>query len=139
MRENEDKISVLFVQPGKYPITIRIENSLRRMQELVGGDMEALPLGDGAVLICNEEGRLKELPLNRALVVNPQLKDIIAGNFFIAYAPSDSKEYDSLPPDLEAKYTEKFRNPERFYYGRNGVFVKPFVPEFHQNERENER
>lgn len=38
--------------------------SLREMQALVGGYIEILRLADGRLLVCNEEGKLRGLPLN---------------------------------------------------------------------------
>ena len=42
---NENKIRVLYVQPGKYPEERVIEHTLAAMQALVGGDIEACTLG----------------------------------------------------------------------------------------------
>lgn len=39
---NENKIRVLYVQPGKYPEERLIEHTLVAMQALVGGDIEAV-------------------------------------------------------------------------------------------------
>ena len=39
---NENKIRVLYVQPGKYPEERVIEHTLAAMQALVGGDIEAV-------------------------------------------------------------------------------------------------
>lgn len=38
--------------------------SLARLQELVGGYIEAVPVGKGHYVICDEEGKLKNKPLN---------------------------------------------------------------------------
>lgn len=35
-----EKITVLLVEPGKYPKPIEIEDTLEAMQEVVGGDIE---------------------------------------------------------------------------------------------------
>ena len=37
---SENEIRVLYVQPGKYPEERTIPNTLRALQELVGGDIE---------------------------------------------------------------------------------------------------
>ena len=39
---NENKIRILYVQPGKYPEERVIEHTLAAMQALVGGDIEAV-------------------------------------------------------------------------------------------------
>jgi hypothetical protein len=38
--QSAEKISVLLVEPGKYPRIIEIEDSLEAMQRVVGGDIE---------------------------------------------------------------------------------------------------
>lgn len=46
---NENKIRILYVQPGKYPEERVIEHTLAAMQTLVGGDIEAVyPWEDNA-------------------------------------------------------------------------------------------
>ena len=40
---SENEIRVLYVQPGKYPEERTIPNTLRALQELVGGDIDGLP------------------------------------------------------------------------------------------------
>jgi hypothetical protein len=38
--------------------------SLERLQELVGGYIETIPLDKDTILVVNEEGKLKGLPVN---------------------------------------------------------------------------
>lgn len=67
---------VLIVEPGQYPREADIDGSLDTLQHIVGGLIETLyPWEDRAVLICNDEGKLMGLPLNRSL----EDYDIIAG------------------------------------------------------------
>ena len=40
-----------------------VSNSLSNLQRLVGGHIEAVHIGN-VVVLCNEEGRLKNLPYN---------------------------------------------------------------------------
>lgn len=50
------KISVLLVEPNKYPKMIEIDDTLEAMQEVVGGDIEEyMPFEDEVAIICNEE------------------------------------------------------------------------------------
>lgn len=54
------KISVLLVEPNKYPKMIEIDDTLEAMQEVVGGDIEEyMPFEDEVAIICNEEGKLQ--------------------------------------------------------------------------------
>ena len=85
-----EKINVLLIEPGKYPKRIEIEDTLEAMQETVGGYIEEyMPFDDEVAIVCNEEGKMNGAELNRAIYSNDkEILDIIAGKFFIAYAPS---------------------------------------------------
>lgn len=61
---------VVIYAPAAGPLELRaIEPTLRAMQQLVGGWVEAVPLTSmpGLFLHCNEEGSLKGLPPNRSV------------------------------------------------------------------------
>lgn len=67
------KISVLLVEPNKYPKMIEIDDTLEAMQTVVGGDIEEyMPFEDEVAIICNEEGKVNGLPPNRAVYGEPQ-------------------------------------------------------------------
>ena len=82
--EPKEKISVIFVEPNKYPKMIEIEDTLEAMQEIVGGYIEEyMPFEDEVAIVCNEEGKVNGLPLNRAVYgKDKEILDIIAGKFF---------------------------------------------------------
>ena len=44
-----------------------IPNTLKALQEAVGGYIETVTLDNGVVLICNEEGRIRDMPYNFTL------------------------------------------------------------------------
>ena len=68
MTNDKKTISVLLVEPNKYPKIIQIEDSLEAMQKIVGGDIEEyMPFADEVAIICYAEGKLAGLPLNRAI------------------------------------------------------------------------
>ena len=77
-------MNVLMVEPGKAPYETEISDGLEAMQAAVGGNIQAVyPYEDLVGLVCNEEGKLEGLPLNRALrTEDGEIYDIIAGNFF---------------------------------------------------------
>ena len=41
-----------------------IPNTLRALQKTVGGYIETVTLDNGVVLICNEEGKIRDMPYN---------------------------------------------------------------------------
>ena len=93
-------MKVLMIEPGKVPYETEIENSLRAMQAAVGGKIQTIEFSDDpAVLICNQEGKMKGLPLNRPLHDSKgEVYDIIAGKFFIAGSGED--DFCDLPEHL---------------------------------------
>ena len=119
------KISVLLVEPGKCPKVIEIEDTIEAMQNIVGGDIEVYePFDDEIAIVCNEEGKVKGLPLNRAIYSDRgELVDIIAGTFFVCYAPVDSEGFLNLTKELAEKYEEYFKEPESFNTEADGVMV----------------
>ena len=65
IREADEKIRVLVVEPMKEPKVEYIENTLDDMQRVVGGLIEEIDLDNNTVLVCNEEGKLMNLQANR--------------------------------------------------------------------------
>ena len=72
------KLKVLYLEVGKKPKVIEIDDTLEAKQDLVGGLIEVIPYRRNLVLICNEEGKINELEPNLNLK-----GDIIVGNCFI--------------------------------------------------------
>lgn len=134
----ETKISVLLVEPNRYPKMIEIADTLEAMQAVVGGDIEEyMPFDDEVAIVCNEEGKYNGMTPNRAVYADDkEMMDIIFGKFFVCYAPMESEKFLSLPDDLVKKYEEKFKNPERFYRQFDGKIVaEPFKPKNKEYER----
>lgn len=128
---SKNMITVLYIQANHYPKAVAIDNSLEAMQKLVGGNIEEyMPFEDEVAIICNEEGKMNGLPLNRAVYdeKTKEIIDIIAGDFFIAYAPIDFEKFKDLPKDLEQKYREKFKFPERFYKQNGKIKAYQYKP-----------
>ena len=66
----EEKIKVLALLPMELPKEIELNNTLEAMQNFVGGLIECITLrdtGSEVTLVCNDEGKLLGLPLNRPL------------------------------------------------------------------------
>lgn len=135
--EPKEKISVVFVEPNKYPKMIEIEDTLEAMQEIVGGYIEEyMPFEDEVAIVCNEEGKVNGLSLNRAVYgKDKEILDIIAGKFFIAYAPAEAENFQNMPKELADKYLKEFKYPERFYHTGNGIEVKAYKPVSKDMER----
>ena len=115
---------ILVIEPGRRPEMREIDGSLESMQEIVGGLIQALYLFDEPVaLVCNDEGKLMNLPANRGLRdENGQLYDIVCGTFFLCGAPRDSEQFTSLTPEQIEHYRKRFYTPETFW-GMDGRIV----------------
>lgn len=109
-------MKVLIVEPGKCPVEKEIGGSLEEMQGLVGGYIQAIyPFTDEVALVCNDEGKLEGLPLNRALRdESGKIYDVISGTFFLCSAPADSENFESLTEEQTQKYSALFHSPEMF-------------------------
>ncbi len=240
--EPPQKISVLLVEPNKYPKIIEIDDTLEAMQGVVGGDIEEyMPFEDEVAIICNEDRKMLGETLNRAIYSEPpevemtyaemtsrfreaesahsnsltgfivftvdsfeeeyseasrtyavsssnkafmpgmggysiygssldgtdrnvrlerymanekggadgwkiercymrddskrEMLDIIAGKFFVCYAPIESEKFKSLPEDLARKYEQMFKYPETFVRTDEGIKAIPFKPKSKEMER----
>lgn len=108
---------ILLLEPELPPRQAEILGTLESMQALVGGTIQAVfPFEDSVVLICNDDGKLLNLPLNRALrdPDTGEIYDVIAGTFFLCGAPPDGENFTDLTPDQVTAYTARFYNPEQF-------------------------
>lgn len=109
-------MKILVIKPLETPVVCEIEPTLKAMQEVVGGYIEALyPFEESVALVCNEEGKLLGLPLNRALRdEDGRIYDVVAGTFFLCAAPPNSDEFASLSDAEITHYTALFRYPELY-------------------------
>ena len=86
----------------RFPLTLRITDNYT-LQTLCGAPHN----------VCNEEGKLMGLPLNRALFDDDgHIYDIVSGNFLIVGLGEEN--FTDLSPDLMEKYGEQFKYPEKF-------------------------
>ncbi len=116
---------ILVVEPERRPESREINGSLEEMQDIVGGLIQPIyPFEDASIaLVCNDEGKLLNLPANRGLRDETgQIYDIIFGTFFLCGAPPDCEHFTSLTPEQEERYRKLFYTPEMFW-GMDGRIV----------------
>lgn len=85
-------ISALLKRPGEMPRHVNISNSLEALQKNVEGYIETVTITTDLVVICNEEGRLRNLPYNCT----------ICGHDFVGtilIVGRDGDEFADLPVD----------------------------------------
>ena len=98
---------VLIVEPLNEPYVRDIDNSLSKMQEIVGGYIEAAGFFDDVILVCNVEGKLDGSLPNRIIWdKDGEIADIIHGTFFLCeYGEEDFK---SISAENIEKYGRMF-------------------------------
>ena len=108
------KITVIAVEPGKKPIVKEIENTLKSLQNEVGGYIQTVyPWTDLVGLVCDEEANIRGKQLNRALRDdNGKIYDIVAGTFLIVGLGDE--DFCSLTNEQIKKFSEMFKHPEEF-------------------------
>lgn len=81
-RATPTPIKVIRLPFDSDPLVVEVDPTLTALQALVGGGyIEIVPVGrDGLELVCDEEGKLKGLPLNVAIFGG---QDVVAGDAFL--------------------------------------------------------
>ena len=131
------KISVLLVEPNKYPKMIEIDDTLEAMQVVVGGDIEEyMPFEDEVAIICNEEGKVNGLTPNRAVYGEPQAVEMTFAEMRSRFceAENEGKEHLSgyivfTQDSFDKPYDERSRtygvssNNKAFQSGMGGYSI----------------
>ncbi len=102
---NEEKIKVLALLPMELPKEIELDNTLEAMQKFVDGNIECLTFydsGSEVILVCNDEGKLLGLPLNRPLWDGA---DVLAGPGFLAGCDNEGNLTSLQTTEKGASYT----------------------------------
>ena len=113
------------------PTVQEIDGSLESMQKIVGGTIQAVYAFDEPVcIVCNDEGKLLGLPMNRALTDDHGVPyDFVCGTFFVAGVGRE--DFISLTEQQIEKYQKKYANEM--------VFSVPIRPEPHKNHPKKEK
>lgn len=112
------------VQPGKYPEERTIPNTLKALQELVGGDIECCyPWRDRACVVCNSCGKIDGLTPNRML--GPA--DYLAGSFLVCAFYSE--DFVSLSDKQIKQYEKLYHYPIAFLPTPHGLLPMKCTPE----------
>lgn len=121
-------MTVLLVEPGRYPRPVEMGIELSDLQAAVGGFIQVVyPFEDEVGLIMNEEGKLECLPLNRGLYdEDGEMYDVIAGSFLVAGLTEEG--FGSLTPEQIEKYEDLYHQPETFVRMGKSLMAVP-VPD----------
>lgn len=96
------------VAPGEPASIIALQKGLKSMQELVNGYIEIIyPFDDDVCIVCNEEGKILNLPANRPLIdENGDIYDIIHGTFLVLGVTDD--DFIDLTQEQVQHYIDYF-------------------------------
>ena len=103
-----EMISALVKRPGEIPHHVNISNSLEALQKNVEGYIETVTLAEDLVIICNEEGKIRDLPYNCTICGEDLVGTILMvgvvtnedGEQDFADLPVDWKTMKKMFPDL---------------------------------------
>lgn len=120
-----DEITVLRIEPRKAPSVAVIENNLKSFQKEVGGYIEEIaPFPDPVAIICNEEGKIDGLPLNRAIKnEDGDIVDVIAGTFLVVGCNPDESNFTSLSDELIEKYRKVFSSTLKYTEINGNIYI----------------
>ena len=116
----EDTIRVVLLEPGKLARITEIGRSLEKMQAVVGGDIEAFyPFEEEVCIVCNEEGKINGMPLNRAIRAEETEVDMSYGElvskFREAERRGDGKHVTGYVVITEDSFNEPYPVESRTY------------------------
>lgn len=80
---------------GKYEI-VEIEDNYKELQEIVGGLIEFVSIGDGIDIVINEEGKIMGLEPNFIATALFDFKDLLVGDAIIVGVDYSTGETISL-------------------------------------------
>ena len=139
LSKSKKELDALLVKPNEYPQKVTIGAELKDLQEAVGGTITATyPFTDPVAIVCNDEGKLLGLPMNRALRdEHGQTYDVPTGNFLVVGLGKE--DFASLSPELAQKYEQYFHQPETFIRLGGHLVILPTPDEAVQPAEEKPR
>ena len=143
-KPKETEITVVALQPGKKAEIVTIPNNLAALQKFVGnGNADSLieafyPWQEAVCVVCNEEGKLNGMQLNRAVYNDDgAMVDIIAGPAFIA--DCSGEDFGSLSEEQQQRYLQMFHDPEIFIRIGNDIKAIKVQEDLQQKENNNQK
>ncbi len=85
-------ISALIKRPGEIPRHVNLSDSLEALQKSVDGYIETIKIANDLVILCDEDGKLKEKPYNCTICGYELVGDIVIVGM-------DGGEFADLPVD----------------------------------------
>ena len=131
----EDVIRVVICEPGKAAYGKEIRSDGKTIREILGGSIEShhpfwpekAEDSSTMLILCNEGGKILELPCCRALTDDDGfVYDIVHGTFIICAANRQSGCFCSLSPIQEEIAMQTFGKPEMVFEDSDAGVVLVF-------------
>lgn len=116
--ETKKTMSVVLLEPGKVARKAEIDASLEGMQRIVGGYIEQFcPFEECVAFICNEEGKIDGLPLNRAIREEDTIQEMSYGEMTELFrtAERNSKHLTGYVVFSQDSFSEPYPETARTY------------------------
>lgn len=125
----ESHITVVMCEPDKMARVAIIGTELNDFQKAVGGGLFTpyYPFEEQVCIVCNDEGKINGMPLNRSVKKDGKVVEIIAGPFFIC--DCSGPNFSSLSKEQQEKYLNQFKYPEMFFRTGNEIQAVPYKPD----------
>ena len=119
-RENEveKKIKVVLLEPGKVARMAEIDGSLKGLQRIVGGMIEAYyPFEEEVCIVCNEEGKVNGMQLNRAIREEDTVVDLSYKEMAARFREAESRgeHLDGCVVFAQESFTKEYSLESRTY------------------------
>lgn len=117
-RPERKLLRVVLVEPGKLAREARIDGSLAGLQRVVGGTIQAVyPFEEEVCIVCNDEGKLMGLSLNRALRTEETLTEMTYGDLAARFreAEGNGQHLSGYIVFTEDSFKEPFPERARTY------------------------
>lgn len=116
-------IKILVIEPNKKPYVKEINNELKAFQSIVDGYIQTIALIKDSILVCNEEGKIRDLQPNRILKAShicnikdakdDKCVDSLCGTFFILRL-DDECELNTISEEQIKYWTEEFSKEDLY-------------------------
>lgn len=116
--ETKKTMTVVLLEPGKVASKAEIDASLEGMQRIVGGYIEQFcPFEECVAFICNEEGKIDGLPLNRAIREEDTIQEMSYGEMTELFrtAERNSKHLTGYVVFSQDSFSEPYPEIARTY------------------------
>lgn len=122
-----ERIPVVVIDYLEEPVYTSICADYKNYQSLLGGLFEATecPYSENVDILCNEEGKLQKLPLNRGLTCDGELFDIVAGRMILVSTNNDGDTIGLNYEQINDVYNA-FKRPEIFFFDYDTTDIHVF-------------